>query len=358
MIDLVGLHDWQVVAVMNMAAGKPPGLVPSNVRIAIEDTDNTDSLSEKYKRCSLPMLHPYYVAGLLLPKDFSEATWKEIENFHRTQVAKWNRFNQNRTKTDREIWDLIQIWAGSPDTVPEGVTYQILKEMAHFVRRILLYLHHHYPTVIDLPAPELPAPRGVKRSSTGIPIGKDDDSVVANAVEVAFFVQDLDRFPADIVIDILMEIGFDDPAVISIVDKIFSVLPCEGHTLDEYRYDSVPHPGVFGSASWPEILAYSQIQPLTGPTALYVNTYLQNGNKHPLTVPPPYPDSFGNPRHAGHKYLIGSAPLYGKEIPDSVVLDLLEAGVITEERIDPEKRKRVVKPKPKQSYWGSFFDSM
>jgi hypothetical protein len=150
---------------------------------------------------------------------------------------------------------------------------------------------------------------------------------------VAFFVQDLDRFPTDIVIDILMVIGFDDPAVVSIVDKIFSGLPYEGHTLDEYRYDSVPHPGVFGSASWPEILAYSQIQPLTGPTALYVNTYLQNGNKHPLTVPPPYPDSFGNPR---------------------VVQDLMEAEVITEERIDPEKRKRVVKPEPKQSYWGSF----
>jgi hypothetical protein len=37
------------------------------------------------------------------------------------------------------------------------------------------------------------------------------------------------------------------------------------------------------------------------------------------------PDSLGNPRHAGHKYLIGSAPLYGKEIPDNVLLDLLEA---------------------------------
>jgi hypothetical protein len=44
MIDLVGLHDWQVVAVMNMAAGKPPGLVLSNVRISTEDTDSTDSL--------------------------------------------------------------------------------------------------------------------------------------------------------------------------------------------------------------------------------------------------------------------------------------------------------------------------
>jgi hypothetical protein len=233
-----------------------------------------------------------------------------------------------------------------------------LKEMAHFVCCVLLYLHQHYSTVISLPVPELPAPRGVKRSSTGMLVSKEDESVVASAVEVAFFIQDLDQFPADIVINILMVIGFNDPAVVSIVDKIFSGLPHDGHTLNEYRYDSVLHPGVFASASWPEILAYSQIQPLTGPTALYVNTYLQNVNKHPLTVDPPYPDSFGNPRHAGHKYLIGSAPLYGKEVPDSVVQDLMDADVITEDRIDPEKRKRVVKPKPKQSYWGSLFNSM
>jgi hypothetical protein len=230
--------------------------------------------------------------------------------------------------------------------------------MAHFVRRVLLYLHHHYPTVIDLPAPELPELRGVKRSPTGMPVSKEKDSVVMDAAEVAFFVQDLDRFPANTVIDILLVIGFDDPAVVSIVDKIFSELPHEGHILDEYQYESVPHPGVFGSASWPEILAYSQIQPLTGPTALYVNAYLQNGNKHPLNVAPPYPDSLGNPRHAGHKYLIGSAPLYGKEIPDNVLLDLLEAKVIKEDRIDPEKRKRIVKPEPKQSYWSALLGSM
>jgi hypothetical protein len=264
LIDLVGLHDWQVVAVMNMAAGKPPGLVPINVRILTDDTGSTDSLSEKYKRYSIPMLHPYYVAGLLLPKDFPETTWKEIENFHRTQVSEWNRFNQNRTMTDQEIWNLIQAWTDSPDTIPEGVTYQILKEMAHFVRRVLLYLHHHYPTVIDLPAPELPELRGVKRSPTGMPVNKEKDSVVMDAAEVAFFVQDLDRFPANTVIDILLVIGFDDPAVVSIVDKIFSELPHEGHTIDKYQYASVPHPGVFGSASWPEILAYSQIQPLIG----------------------------------------------------------------------------------------------
>jgi hypothetical protein len=74
MIDLVGLHDWQVIAVMNMAAGKPPGLVPSNVRILTDDTGSADSLFKKYKRYSIPMLHPYYVAGLLLPKDFPETT--------------------------------------------------------------------------------------------------------------------------------------------------------------------------------------------------------------------------------------------------------------------------------------------
>jgi hypothetical protein len=304
------------------------------------------------------MLHPYYVAGLLIPKDFTKTTWKEIRNFHRTQVSEWNRFNQNRTRTDREIWDLIQAWAGLPNSVPEGVTYQILKDMAHFVRCVLLYLHHHYPTVIHLPAPELPTPRGVKRSFTGVPISKEDGSTLACAAEVAFFVQDLDQFPANIVIDILMEFGFDDTAVVSIVDKMFSELPYNGHTLDEYRYDSVPYPGVFGRASWPKILAYSQIQPLTGPTALYVNAYLQNGNKHPLNVAPPYPDSFGNPHHAGYKYLNGSAPLYGKEVSDHVVQDLLEAKVITEDRIDPEKRKQVVKPEPKHSYWGSFLGGM
>jgi hypothetical protein len=345
----VGLHDWQVVAVMNMAAGKPPGLVLSNVRILADDTGSVDPLFEKYKRYSIPMLHPYYVAGLLLPKDFAKTTWKEIENFHRTQVSEWNRFNQNWTMTDREIWNLIQTWADSPDSVPEGVTYQILKEMAHFVCR------HHYPTVIDLPAPELPEPWGVMRYRTGMPVGKEKDPVVMDSAEVAFFVQDMDRFPADTVIDILLVIGFNDPAV---VDKGFSELPHEGHTLNEYRYDSIPHPGVFGSASWPEILAYSQIQQLTGPTALYVNTYLQNGNKHPLTVAPPYPDSLGNPHHAGHKYLIGSAPLYGKEVPDSVLQDLLEAKVIKEDCVDPEKRKRIVKPEPKQSYWGALLNSM
>jgi hypothetical protein len=267
-IDLVGLHDWQVVAVMNMAAGKLHGLVPSNVRILADDNGSTDSLSEKYKLCSIPMLHPYYVAGLLIPKDFTKTTWKEIRNFHRTQVSEWNRFNQNRTRTDREIWDLIQAWAGLPNSVPEGVTYQILKDMAHFVRCVLLYLHHHYPTVIHLPAPELPTPRGVKRSFTGVPISKEDGSTLACAAEVAFFVQDLDRFPANIVMDIFMAIRFDDPAIVSIVDKIFSKLPYDGNTLNEYRYDSVPYPGVFGSASWPEILAYSQIQPMTGPTVI------------------------------------------------------------------------------------------
>jgi hypothetical protein len=128
--------------------------------------------------------------------------------------------------------------------------------MAHFVRRVLLYLHHHYPTVIDLPAPELPELRGVKRYPTGVPVNKEKDSVVVDAAEVAFFVQDLDRFPVDTVIDILLVIGFNDPAVVSIVDKMFSELPHEGHTLNEYRYESIPHPGVFGSASWPEILAY------------------------------------------------------------------------------------------------------
>jgi hypothetical protein len=177
MIDLAGLHDWQVVAVMNMAAGKPPGLVPSNVPILTDDTGSADSLFEKYKRYSIPMLHPYYVAGVLLPKDFPETTWKEIENFHRTQVSEWNRFNQNRTMTNQEIWNLIQTWADSPDTIPEGVSYQILKEMAHFVRHVLLYLHHHYPTVINLPAPELPELRGVKRSPTGMPVNKEKDSV-------------------------------------------------------------------------------------------------------------------------------------------------------------------------------------
>jgi hypothetical protein len=60
------------------------------------------------------------VAGLLIPKDFTETTWKEIENFHRTQVSEWSRFNQNRTRTDREIWDLIQAWAGkhNPTQIP------------------------------------------------------------------------------------------------------------------------------------------------------------------------------------------------------------------------------------------------
>jgi hypothetical protein len=201
---------------MNMAAGKPPGLVPSNVHILTDDTGSADPLFEKYQRYSIPMLHPYYVAGLLLPNDFAKTTWKEIKNFHRTQVSEWNRFNQNRTMTDREIWNLIQTWEDSPDTAPEGVNYQILKEMAHFVCRVLLYLHHHYPTVIDLPAPELPEPRGVKRNPTGMPIGKEKDSVVMDAAKVAFFVQDLDRFPADTVIDILLVIGFDDPAIVSI----------------------------------------------------------------------------------------------------------------------------------------------
>jgi hypothetical protein len=40
------------------------------------------------------------------------------------------------------------------------------------------------------------------------------------------------------------------------------------------------------------------------------------------------------------------------------VQDLLEAEVIKEDRIDPEKRKRIVKPEPKQSFWGAFLSSM
>jgi hypothetical protein len=162
--------------------------------------------------------------------------------------------------------------------------------MVHFVHRVLLYIHHHYPTVINLTAPELPEPWGVKRSSVGVPVEKGDDSVLMSAAEVAFFVQDVDRYPADTVIHILLVIGFNDPAVVSIVYKIFTDLRHEGHTHDEYWYHSVPHSGIFGSASWPEILAYSQVQPLTGLIALYVNTYHQNGSKHPLTVAPPSPD--------------------------------------------------------------------